>query len=294
MTLAEAYARCSDLAKRHYENFPVGLLVPKEKQPHIHAVYAFARYADDLADEGYGEPPPGAESLTQEKRLQALDHFENELFLAFAGKEEQLDPETAWIFLPVADTSRRLEVPEQLFHDLLSAFKQDVVKARYVTFDEVRDYCRRSANPIGRLVLLLHGLRKDEMMLLSDDICTALQLANFWQDVSVDLKKDRIYLPEEDQRAFGFDETALREKSASPAVRKCMEFQVNRTWKLFENGERLPKLLPRWLSWEIRFTWLGGTTILKKIERQGYDTLVKRPKLTKWDMMTLLARAWFF
>lgn len=291
MTLVEAYARCSQLAEKHYENFPVGLLVPKEKRRHIHAVYAFARYADDLADEGYDPAEPNFKLQTPEQRLKALDTYADQLRLAFEGKDEKLAPATAWIFLPVADTSRRLKVPQQLFHDLLSAFKQDVVKRRYETFEEVLDYCRRSANPVGRLVLHLHDLQEERLMLLSDSICTALQLANFWQDVSVDIKKDRIYIPLEDQRSFGFDETALTDKEARFEVRKCLEFQVDRTWKLFEKGKKLPAALPWPLSWEIRFTWLGGTTILKKIESQKYDTLARRPKLRKLDMILLFLRS---
>jgi phytoene synthase len=283
--LDDAYARCSDLARRHYENFPVGRLVPKNIQPHVHAVYAFARVADDFADEGY-IPDSNFPPLTQEQRLEKLTHFENQLTAAI--NHQPLDPSTAWIFLPVADTCSKYKIPPQLFLDLLSAFKQDVVKRRYANHPEVLDYCRRSANPIGRLVLHLHGYHNEAEHLLSDYICTALQLANFWQDVSVDLTKDRIYMPQEDWLTFGVTEEMLKESRFTPEFKKCLEFQVNRTWKLFEQGRPLPKYLHGKLAWEIRLTWLTGTTILKKIEALGYDTLHHRPVLNKWDIIRLL------
>lgn len=289
MTLEEAYVRCKALAQTHYENFPVGTLISKELRPHVHAVYAFARVADDFADEGYvktfDHTPP-----TQEQRLKNLDEYEEQLTAAFLGKK--LDPKYEWIFLPVANTAKTKILPRQLFYDLLSAFKQDVTKRRYEDITEVLDYCRRSANPVGRLVLHLHDYREPELHELSDHICTALQLANFWQDVAVDLLKDRIYIPRDDQRGFGVTEEILFAKSATSEFRKCLQFQVDRTWKIFKQGKTLPKFLKGKLAWEIRLTWLGGTTILKKIERQNYDTLSKRPKLTLWDALLLTPYAW--
>ncbi|MFH1066764.1 MAG: squalene synthase HpnC [bacterium] len=289
MNSTEAYARCAALAKSHYENFPVGRLVGKKLRPHVHAIYAFARVADDLADEGY-EQKDGAPPLTQEQRTDALLRYQGQLDAALKG--QPLEAETEWIFLPLVDTARRFDLPESLFYDLLSAFQQDVVKRRYATFAEVLDYSRRSANPIGRLVLYLHGYRRAEESRLSDLICTALQLANFWQDVAVDLLKDRIYLPQEDMRKFGVSEEQLFAKRADESFRRCLEFQVKRTWELFHQGRGLPRRLKKGLGWEIRLTWLGGTAILKKIERQNYDTLTRRPKLTKWDMLRLLPWAW--
>lgn len=289
MTTTEAYSRCSALARSHYENFPVGWLVPAQLQPHVHAIYAFARIADDFADEEYDS----AEAPSQETRTRKLTEFGDQLQNALDGKP--LDAEYEWVFLAVRDTLHKKDVPPRLLFDLLSAFRQDVVKPRYATHDEVLDYCRRSANPVGRIVLHLHGLHDEPLHLDSDHICTGLQLANFWQDVSVDLVKDRIYIPEEDQRAFGFDEKTLFEKEASLPFLKCMEFQVNRTWKLFEKGSALiPKLRThsKRLAWEIRLTWLGGTTILKKIEMQNYNTLHHRPKLGKLDLLRLAPYAW--
>lgn len=290
MDLQEAYAKCTHLAQSHYENFPVGRLVPAAIRPHVHAIYAFARVADDLADEGYvatdKHTPP-----SPEERTELLLQYEAQLTASLNG--QFLDPKTEWIFLPLADTAKKFNIPSQLFYDLLSAFRQDVLKRRYATFSEVLDYCRRSANPVGRLVLHLHHRTDPVEYQLSDEICTGLQLANFWQDVSVDLLKDRIYIPEEDMQAFGFSEADLFKKEPTLAIRKCTEFQVNRTWKIFEKGRDLSKKLPRSLGFEIRLTWLGGTTILRKIARQKYDTLSRRPKINKWDIMRLLLYAWF-
>ncbi|MFZ5807118.1 MAG: squalene synthase HpnC [Verrucomicrobiota bacterium] len=290
MTIEEAYQKCTALAETHYENFPVGRLVKKKARPHIHMVYAFARVADDYADEGYvtesGKTPP-----TKEQRLEWLNHYEEQLTNAFMKKP--IDPKLEWIFLALADTAQKHIIPKQLFYDLLSAFKQDVTKTRYETFDEVMDYCRRSANPVGRLVLHLHDYRDEEMHKLSDCICTALQLANFWQDVAVDALKDRIYIPREDIKNFGCEEKIILSKDSTPEFRKCLEFQVNRTWNLFNKGHNLPSMLTHGLAWEIRLTWLGGTEILRKIEKQNYDTLSRRPKLSKWDVLRLLPWAWF-
>jgi phytoene synthase len=166
-----------------------------------------------------------------------------------------------------------------------------VVKRRYADFSEVLDYCRRSANPIGRLVLLLHGIRAEELHRLSDRICTGLQLANFWQDVGVDLEKDRIYLPADDRAAHGVTEEALFARRAEAGYRELLKFQVERTQQIFNEGKPLTRELRGLLRLEIRLTWLGGTKILRKIEAQNYDTLTLRPKLGKVDMALLFCRA---
>ncbi len=288
MTVAEAYDACTKLAREHYENFPVGRLVPKAMQPHVHAVYAFARYADDLADEGYAgsKKAEGARDvMTPEERLAALDDWERQL-LSPAGT-----PGLHFIFIALHETIRKLDLPASLFTDLLSAFKQDVVKRRYANFPEVLDYCRRSANPVGRLVLLLHGHREEELHLLADHICTGLQLANFWQDVGVDLEKDRMYLPEDDRKRFGVTEEALFAHRADDAYRKLLKFEVDRAQGIFNQGEPLTKKLRGLLRLEIRLTWLGGTSILRKIEALDYDTLNHRPKVGKADMALLFLKA---
>jgi phytoene synthase len=286
MVLDEQYAKCSALARTHYENFPVGRLIAPELRPHVHAIYAFARTADDIADEGYG----GQQSPTEKERLAALDAFWDELRAALDGPA---DGPNAWIFGPLKKTTETLEIPPSLYHDLLSAFRQDIVKRRYANHAEVLDYCRRSADPVGRLVLIVHGYREEELFRLSDAICTALQLANFWQDVSVDLQKDRIYLPQEDMRRFGFDEALLFERKATPAFRECLKLQVERAQALFDTGRALPARLDGKLCLEIRLTWLGGTEILRKIRAQNFDTLTLRPKLGPWDVAKLLPWAWW-
>jgi phytoene synthase len=288
MSVAEAYAACTRMAQEHYENFPVGRLVPRRMQPHVHAVYAFARYADDLADEGYAgsaKAHGARDVMTPEERLAALDDWERQLRAAPGT------PGLHFIFIALHETIRELDLPLSLFTDLLSAFRQDVVKRRYANFADVLDYCRRSANPVGRLVLLLHGIRDEERHTLADHICTGLQLANFWQDVGVDLEKDRIYLPQDECASHGVTEEALFARRADASYRQLLKFQVARTQGIFDQGRPLSRQLHGLLRIEIRLTWLGGATILRKIGRLDYDTLNHRPKVGKVDMALLLVRA---
>jgi phytoene synthase len=288
LSIAEAYEACTRLTRAHYENFPVGRLVPRDLQPHVHAVYAFARHADDLADEGYAgsaRAQGATDVMTPAERLAALDDWERQL-LAAPGT-----PGLHFIFIALHETIRQLDLPIGLFTDLLSAFKQDVIKRRYADFSEVLDYCRRSANPVGRLVLLLHGVRDEELHGLADKICTGLQLANFWQDVGVDLEKDRIYLPEDERNKYAVAEEALFARRFDDAYRQLLQFQVGRTQEIFDQGETLTKKLRGLLRVEIRLTWLGGTKILRKIEALNYDTLHHRPTLGKGDMAMLLFQA---
>lgn len=294
MDLREAYDHCSYLARHHYENFPVGRMVPRHMRPHVHALYAFARTADDIADEGYIDPrslggddaPP---ALSEEERLEVMHAFQADLEACLQGQPVQ--PEHQWIFLPLGDTISKFDLPADLFRDLLSAFSQDIVKRRYQNFVEVIDYCKRSANPIGRLVLYLHGYRDEKIHQLSDHICTGLQLANFWQDVSVDLGKDRIYIPHDIMARNGLDEYELFEGRVSPALTKTMQDITQVAWTHFRLGRDLPRYLRFPLSWEIRLTWLGGTTILKMIEKQDFDTLSRRPKLRKRQLPLLACHA---
>ena len=285
MTLDESYDKCLELTRSHYENFPVARLIPKRLRKHVAAVYAFARTADDIADEGYGL----AEN-TPESRIAALKRLDTQVLAAAEGRP--LDPDTAWIFTALGDTLRRFDILAQLCLDLTSAFAQDVTKRRYETFAEVLDYCRRSANPVGRLVLLLHGLKDDVMFRESDAICTGLQLANFWQDISVDRKKDgRTYLPLEDLKKFGVSLADLDRREATAATRECIRFNVERAQDLFDSGKKLPDRLPFPLSLEIRVTWLGGAAILKKIRRQDCDSVRSRPKIGKADKVRAAFRA---
>ncbi len=268
------------LAHSHYENFPVAKMVPKHLQKHIAAVYAFARTADDIADEQH-------ETIAEDDpiRIHNLTKFEQQLDLT----DNLRDPQWSWIFTACDNTIEEFNIPKQLFRDLISAFKQDVQKKRYVDFDELKDYCRRSANPVGRLVLLLHGFNDELRFAQSDAICTALQLANFWQDMSVDKHKNRIYIPQADWN--GLTEKDFFAESASEKVRAIMKFQVERTEKLFKIGDHLPKSLPFPLSIEIRATLAGGRTILRKIAEQDFDTLKARPKITKFDKVKILLKS---
>lgn len=280
-TVPEAFAYCEGMARAHYENFPVGsLLVPKARRKHVYSIYAFARTADDFADEGYDSG-----EWTEARRLAALTDWEHKLDESFAGRAEHP------VFVALAATAAELKLPVQLFKDLLSAFKQDVIKRRYADFAEVLDYCTRSANPVGRLILLLFDYRDERLHQLSDHICTALQLANFWQDVAVDIKKDRIYLPQEEMTRFGVTEEDLRNRRFSAAYADLLRFQVERTREIFALGQTLPAQVRGRLAVELRLTWLGGMRILERIEAQGYDTLNARPKITTSDKLVLFLRA---
>ncbi|WP_196799492.1 squalene synthase HpnC [Verrucomicrobium sp. 3C] len=287
MTLDMAYAACQRIA-HHYENFPVGLLVSHSLRPHIHAVYAFARLADDIADEGYGNL--AADHIPPERtvpgRLAGLHRFEA------AVRNPASEPEDA-IFVALHHTIQQFDLPIQLFLDLLSAFAQDVEKKRYASFAEVLDYCRRSANPIGRLVLLIHGEREEEQLAASDAICTALQITNFWQDISIDLLKDRIYLPQDGMTSFGVTEESLLAGRAGPEFRALLAMEVERAFRLFDEGCGLMQTLPRPLRWEIELTWHSGRRILEKIVDLDFDTLHHRPTLGVLDAPTLLAKAFF-
>ena len=291
--LGNPYHACTQLAQSHYENFPVGRLVPKRLRHHVHAVYAFARVADDLADEGYADPRAHSkgQAPSEVERLAVFRNYRQAWQNALDGKE--YDQAYSWIFEPLQKTKAELDLPESLFLDLLSAFEQDIVQRRYQDFPSVLDYCRRSANPIGRLVLLIHGERSGELAQLSDYVCTALQLANFWQDVSIDLGKDRIYLPQNDLPRFGVTEQDLFSGKVTPNFRNLLRYQTERAWKFFRQGETLSHRLKRPLSWEIRLTWLGGAEILRKIQRQNYDTLSRRPVVTKVDFFRLALQAFF-
>ncbi len=273
---AAAYRFCQDLAASHYENFPVASrLLPRRLRKHVAALYGFARIADDFADE------PEYDGV----RRQRLLDWRRQLLQV--GKT----PATHPVFVALEHTFRELGLPVQPFDDLLDAFLQDTEKKRYSTFAEVLDYCRRSANPVGRIVLMIHGYRDEELFRQSDAVCTALQLANFWQDVSVDLKKDRIYIPEEDFKAYGYSEGDLRMGVVNEKLRGLMKFEVSRTRALFEEGRVLPERLSWPLSWEIRLTWLGGRQVLRKIRDQDYDSLTRRPSLSKGDWIPLAVRA---
>jgi squalene synthase HpnC len=280
---ADAFAYCEALTRAHYENFPVGsILVPRSKRKHVYSIYAFARTADDFADEGYDSA-----ELTEADRLASLEDWERKLEACYAGRADHPS------FIALAESVRELDLPISLFRDLLSAFKQDVVKRRYENCDEVLDYCRRSANPVGRLILLLFGYRSEILHQLSDQICTGLQLANFWQDVAVDIEKDRVYLPLDEMARFGVTIEDLRQRRFSESYAALLASQVARTRDLFLRGRPLPEQVKGRLRVELRLTWLGGMRILEKIEDLKFDTLHARPVITTRDKMQLLIKSLF-
>jgi squalene synthase HpnC len=279
-SLAEGFAYCERLARAHYENFPVGsLLVPPNKRRHFYSIYAFARIADDFADEGYGT------AFSERERLAALDDWERQLEECYRGAAAHP------VFVALAATVSELDLPPQPFRALISAFRQDVIKRRYANYQEVLDYCARSANPVGRLILLLFDYRDEHLHRLSDCICTGLQLANFWQDVSVDLEKDRVYLPQDELARFGYSPDDLRARRFNDRYAALLRFQVVRTRELFARGRALPDLVRGRLAIELRLIWHGGMRILERIERNGYDTLNRRPKISKIEKAILLAKA---
>jgi hydroxysqualene synthase len=274
--LRAAYNHCEAVARHHYENFPVAsLLLPRALRPHVAAVYAFARQADDFADEASYEG----------RRLELLASCRVRLDRASMG---QADDE---VHLALADTLARHRLPVSLLHDLLSAFEQDVRVSSYETFDDVLAYCRLSANPVGRLVLHLAGRAEPALLERSDAICTALQLTNFWQDVAIDLDKGRCYLPREDMRRFGCAPGDLARRAVSEPFARLLGFQIDRTRGLFDRGRDLPALVGGRLGFELRLVVLGGRRVLDRIEEAECDVFSRRPKLTRADWGRLMARA---
>jgi phytoene synthase len=282
-----AYAACLRLARAHYENFPVASrLLPRAARPHIAAIYAFARIADDFADEG---------QRPNEARLALLDDWQRRLDLAAAGRPEPPDGSDAnHTFIALADTMVRHRLEPTLLSDLLTAFRQDVLVKRYQTWADVFDYCRRSANPVGRLVLRISGHRDDDLDRQSDAVCTALQLTNFWQDLERDFRNGRVYVPQEVIRAHGADEQDLGRRRMTSAWRATMQEAAGRTRAEFEAGRGVADGVRGRLRWELRATWLGGTRILDRLERAGFDVYHARPTLGWRDAVVIGGRTLFW
>ena len=273
----DGFRYCETIARSHYENFPVASrFIPKEMRRYVWTIYAFARIADDYADE------PG---FTLAERIDNLNQWEQYLDECYNGNP------THRVFAALAETVERFQIPCELLQNLLAAFRADVTVRRYETYEDILAYCRNSANPIGRILLLLLNYRSEVMMQLSDSICTALQLTNFLQDVSVDLQKDRIYLPLEDMEEFDYREEDLINQNMNDHFCSLIAFQVQRTAELFVKGKPLLTLVGKDLSRELKLTWNGGTRILQKIHDLNYDVLTKRPTLTRLDKLRLLFRS---
>lgn len=259
----------------HYENFPVAsFLLPRRLREPVEAIYAFARSADDIADEGDALPAA---------RLAALDAYRQQLQVIAAG-----DTPTEPMFRRLSLAVRAHNLPIPLLSDLLDAFSQDVVKTRYADFDELLDYTRRSANPVGRLMLHLYGHTSAQDLAQSDAICSSLQLINFWQDVAIDWHKPRIYLPQDSLQRFGVAESHIGAGKVDDAWRKLMRFEVQRARSMMLTGAPLALRLPGRIGWELRLVVQGGLRILNRLEAVNYDMFSRRPQLKTLDWLAVL------
>jgi squalene synthase HpnC len=263
-SIRKAYQHCRAIARNHYENFPVAsFLIPARLRDHVYAVYAFARHADDLSDEKHDED--------------ALNEWAQLLHQSLKRKVDHP------ILLALADTIHRFELPVDFFDRLILAFKQDLRKTRFQSFDELFAYCENSANPIGRIILYLNGYREKELLKFSDNICTSLQLTNFWQDVTIDYQKDRIYIPQDEMVEHQVTEAQIRDKIFNDDFKKLMKSLVDQTMNLFKGGLPLFERLHGRLKWELKFTIRGGVAILDKIAGMEYNVLKTRPVLNRLD-----------
>jgi squalene synthase HpnC len=268
VSLQSAYESCAGLARSHYENFTIAsLLMPAAMRKHMYAIYAYARIADDFADE--------------DRDLAKLDEWERELDLAYAGKPRHP------VFVALADTVTRFDIPREPFADLLVAFRSDVDFKGFDTIDDLLGYSRYSANPVGRLVLYLFGYRDPERQRLSDLVCSGLQLANFWQDVAIDLGKGRIYLPRHDMARFGVSARDLERHAVDEKFIALLKHEVDFARAMLIEGGSLHGLVDRRLRRDILMFAGGGLAILRAIEEVGFDVFRRRPKLTKADYLRL-------
>jgi squalene synthase HpnC len=275
-SLEEAREYCKRLTETHYENFHVASwFLPKRLRPHFQSIYAYCRISDDLGDE-VGD---------REQSLALLDLWDEELDACYAGKARHP------VFVALAATIRECEIPKQPFADLLVAFRQDQTVTRFESMAEVLGYCRYSANPVGHLVLYACGYREAEMFRLSDFTCSALQLANFWQDVRSDYDRGRIYLPREDMRGFGVGEETIQSGECTPAFRELIKYEVSEARKMFAAGAPLIGMVDRELALDLDLFTRGGLEILRAIEAQDYDVLRARPTISKWRKAGLLLTA---
>jgi squalene synthase HpnC len=275
-TLGEARQYCARLARTHYENFSVASwFLPRPLRQHFFNVYAYCRISDDLGDE-VGDPAAS---------LELLEQWERELDACYDAKPKHS------VFVALAETVREFDIPKREFSDLLRAFRQDQTVTRFETFNDLLAYCRYSANPVGHLVLYLCGYRDPERQQLSDFTCTALQLANFWQDISVDYEKGRIYLPLEDLRRFNVSQRDLADNQNTPDFRAMMKFQVERARDWFRQGLPLIEKVDGKLAIDLDLFSRGGQEILNAIEKQGYAVLGNRPAISKSRKLALVARA---
>jgi squalene synthase HpnC len=276
-SLDKSYSKVIRYAKSHYENFPViSFLIPRELRKHIAIIYWFARTADDFADEG---------TFSEGERLEKLNEFELSFKNLLGGKIcDEYE-------LALSNTIKEKNLSPSYFYNLLAAFKQDAVKKRYENFEEVLSYCKNSANPVGRLILELFDIRNNEANEYSDNICTALQLTNFLQDITIDYKKGRIYLPQDEIENFAVTEKLFEQKENNHNLKQLVQYNIERVQSLFDNGKKLLPLLQGRLKAEIGWTVSGGEEILEKIRMNDYDVFSHRPKLTKIKMAVIFIKS---
>ena len=271
-----AYISAERFARAHYENFPViSFLVKKELRKHVAVIYWFARTADDIADDP---------NLPDEEKMIKLNHFEARLTSLLLGNFEN-DFETA-----LHNTITVMHLTHSLFFDLLTAFKQDLVKKRYQSFNELLNYCKYSANPVGRIILELNNIRDNSVFYYSDEICTALQLINFYQDVQIDYSMNRIYFPLDEMSMFAVTENMFELNKINHNLEKLVKYNVERADKILEEGQKLIEFLPGTLKIEIKWTILGGKEVLNKIKKNSFN-IFTRPKLNKFNFLILFLKS---
>jgi len=281
-----AFEKCEQITKSHYENFPVGsVLIPKDKRKYVYAIYSFSRYADDIADSG---------ELDSVIKIVKLNSLDIELDKVENKKLDDLEKETAYMFLALYKTIEDLKIPVYELRNLLIAFMQDSVKDKYETFDELIEYSKYSANPIGHLILYVFGYSENKKLFeLSDYICTGLQLINFWQDVARDLEINRVYIPNEVMKKFNYNYELLNNKVENENYIELIRYLTVKTRDFIEKGKDLPKHVKGRLKYELKATYNGGLTILNKIEKLNYRTLSARPVITTSDKISILLKTIF-
>jgi squalene synthase HpnC len=275
-SLVAARAYCARVARTHYENFTVAsFFLPRRLLRHFHAIYAYCRWSDDLADETGG----GMAALS------LIEWWRSELRQCYEGRARHP------VMIALCETIKRFSIPPEPFLNLLAAFEQDQQVRSYPTFVDLLSYCRNSANPVGHLVLYLFDSFDPRRAALADEVCTGLQLANFWQDVARDFAIGRVYLPEEDRRLFHYSDNDLACRRSTPQFRELMRFEVERARGFFDRGAALVSLLPRAVRIDVELFIRGGCAILRRIERAGFDVWARRPEVTKLEKLSLLLGA---
>ncbi|HMS65368.1 MAG TPA: squalene synthase HpnC [Ignavibacteria bacterium] len=280
-----AYNYCKEIATRHYENFPVGsLLIPKAKRKYIFSIYAFARYADDIAD---------SDIYTEDVKLKKLNELETELDKIESDNVKEFIPDSKYLFTALYNTMNELKMPSDEFRNLLKAFKQDASKLRYTNFDDLIKYSEYSANPVGHLVLYVFGYNPEnnkQAFKYSDSICTALQLTNFWQDVSEDLKINRIYIPDDLMRENNYNSDLLISRSENDDFIRIIKILVDKTRVMFNEGRKISDHTRGRLRMELKAVIAGGVAILNKIEESRYRVISKKVKINSFDKLKIIGK----